>query len=57
LLARYLHPTLTTIRQPLEEMGRAAARAALALLANEGPEVRNRFDPQLVSRQSVARPR
>ncbi|MBX3139769.1 MAG: LacI family DNA-binding transcriptional regulator [Trueperaceae bacterium] len=57
LLARYLHPTLTTIRQPLEEMGRAAARAALALLANEGTEVRNRFDPQLVSRQSVARPR
>lgn len=55
LLARYLHPTLTTIRQPLEEMGRAAARAALALVANERTEVRNRFEPQLVSRQSVSR--
>jgi LacI family transcriptional regulator len=55
LLARYLYPSLSTIRQPLEEMGRAATRAALALLAGEETEVRNRFEPQLVSRQSVKR--
>lgn len=55
-LGRYLFPTLTTIRQPLEEMGRAAARTALAQLGGQG-EVRNRFDPELVSRQSVAPPR
>jgi LacI family transcriptional regulator len=53
LLARYLYPSLTTIRQPLEEMGRAATRAALALLAGEETEVSNRFEPQLVSRESV----
>ncbi len=55
-LSRYLFPTLTTIRQPLEEMGRAAARTALALLGSQG-EVRNRFDPELISRHSVAPPR
>jgi LacI family transcriptional regulator len=56
LLARYLYPSLTTIRQPLEEMGRAATRAALALLAGEETEVSNRFEPQLVSRESVRKP-
>lgn len=54
LLARYLYPALTTVRQPLVEMGRAAARLALlALGANETKEVRKRFKPQLVERESV----
>jgi LacI family transcriptional regulator len=56
LLARYLYPSLTTIRQPLEEMGRAATRAALALLTRTETEVNNRFEPQLVSRESVRKP-
>lgn len=55
LLAQYLSPTLTTVRQPLYEMGRAAASIALTLLhgKDEG-EVRTRFEPELVVRQSVA---
>lgn len=53
LLARYLYPALTTIRQPLVEMGRAAAEIALAALANEEAEVRRKFEPSLVIRQSV----
>lgn len=53
LLARYLHPALTTIRQPLEEMGRAATRIALGLLTGSETEVSGRFDPQLVGRMSV----
>lgn len=53
LFARYLTPTLTTIRQPLVEMGRAAARIALALLDGKETEVRRRFDPTLIVRESV----
>ncbi len=30
--AAYVHPSLTTVRQPLEEMGRAAARNLLTLI-------------------------
>ena len=53
LFARYLTPTLTTIRQPLEEMGRAAARIALALLDATDEEVMHKFEPTLVVRESV----
>jgi LacI family transcriptional regulator len=55
-LARYLTPGLTTIRQPLVDMGRSAAHLLLARLGlEEGEEVVRRFDPELVERQSVAR--
>ena len=54
-LARYLTPTLTTIRQPLVDMGRAAAHLLLERLGHVGREVVRRFDPELVERQSVAR--
>ncbi|TVR92264.1 MAG: LacI family transcriptional regulator [Trueperaceae bacterium] len=53
-LARYLTPTLTTVRQPLVEMGRAAADLLLERLDGERREVVHRFDPELVERQSVA---
>ncbi|MFW5899202.1 MAG: LacI family DNA-binding transcriptional regulator [Jiangellaceae bacterium] len=58
LFARYLTPTLTTVRQPLAEMGRAAARIALdALDALDGKEteVPHKFEPALVVRESVRR--
>ncbi len=54
-LAQYLTPTLSTVRQPLVDMGRAAAHLLLARLGHEGREVVHRFDPELVERQSVAR--
>lgn len=53
LFARYLTPTLTTVRQPLEEMGRAATRIALDLLEGTEEEVVHRFEPSLVVRESV----
>jgi LacI family transcriptional regulator len=57
LFARYLFPALTTIRQPLAEMGRAAARLALgALGADDREGVKTKFEPVLVARESVARP-
>lgn len=56
LIARYLSPGLTTIHQPLMEMGRAAARIALDILeGREREEVRRKFEPQLVERDSVKR--
>ena len=55
LLARYLYPPLTTIRQPITEMGRAAAQLALQLLdETAAEEVTRKFEPTLVRRQSVA---
>jgi LacI family transcriptional regulator len=56
LFARYLSPSLTTVRQPLEEMGRAAAGIALALLEGEEREVQRRFEPTLIERESVGSP-
>ena len=58
LLARYVYPSLTTIRQPLEAMVRAAAELALARLeptplAKPYKEVMRRFEPELIVRQSV----
>ena len=55
-LARYLYPALTTIQQPLHDMGRAAAHIALAALEQKETEVKRRFEPELIIRQSVKRP-
>lgn len=55
LLAHYLVPPLTTVRQPLVEMGQAAAWIALTVLGViERREVTRRFEPLLIARDSVA---
>jgi LacI family transcriptional regulator len=57
-LARYVYPPLTTIRQPLVEMGQAAAWLTLSALgACASREVIRKFEPVLVERESVAAPR
>jgi len=59
MFARYLYPALTTVRQPFHEMGQAAARVALSALGSaplsDQKEVRRRFEPELIVRQSVKR--
>jgi LacI family transcriptional regulator len=55
VLAQYVTPALTTVRQPLRDMGHAAADVALALLNDETKEVRTRFEPEVVERESVAK--
>lgn len=58
LIARFLYPALTTVQQPLNEMGQAAAELAIAELFNEKQyekkEVRRNFEPKLIQRQSVS---
>jgi LacI family transcriptional regulator len=54
-IAQQTEPKLTTIRQPLEEMGRAAVNSLLQLM--EGQTVHSqRFGPCLVQRGSTACP-
>lgn len=59
LIARYLHPKLTTIRYPVSAMATQAAELALALAHQdeepdgELPEITNMFSPTLVRRHSV----
>lgn len=57
MIAKWLQPELTTIRQPLEEMAREAIRMALQLV--QGARIaqpRQRLATRLVIRSSTARP-
>ncbi|MCR9685792.1 substrate-binding domain-containing protein [Vibrio antiquarius] len=56
LIARFVHPSLTTIRYPIEMMAERAARLALALSRDEKVEDETIiFSPTLVRRNSVER--
>jgi LacI family transcriptional regulator len=56
--ATHIHLPLTTVRQPLEEMGRTAAALLLHYIAQPTPEVeRIELPTQLVIRQSCQPPR
>ena len=52
--ASYVVPSLTTIRQPLHQMGATAASLLLKRLANETTPVTVKLDPELVVRESTA---
>ena len=52
---RYMHPALSTVHYPIEVMGRMAARCVLRdVYGVEGLKIQNRFEPELVSRASIA---
>jgi len=53
--SQYQVPSLTTIRQPLQEMGSTAARMLLKKLADEITPELIRVDPELIVRESTAR--
>ena len=51
----YTTPPLTTVRQPLLEIGRRAARALLDLLAGRMPTVDGALDVELIVRETTRR--
>jgi DNA-binding LacI/PurR family transcriptional regulator len=52
-VARYVQPSLTTVRQPIEEMGRQATRLLLAKVAGETGGLHLILDVELVVRASA----
>jgi LacI family transcriptional regulator len=56
--AAFLYPPLTTVRQPLLEMGRGAARLLLDMIANPGQPVQSvLYETSLIVRDSCQPPR
>lgn len=55
-MSSYVAPRLTTVRQPVYEMGQAAARMAIEMLEQNGPGEPNHLilDHELVVRESTA---
>jgi DNA-binding LacI/PurR family transcriptional regulator len=57
-LSEYVEPPLTTVRQPMHDMGRMAVETLLGLIAGETPPAQNRKVPgELVVRGSTAPPK
>lgn len=56
LFAHHLSPKLTTIRNPIDEMGKMAAQYILQKVYKQERNVQNLFEPQLVERQSTSKP-
>ncbi|MEJ6555050.1 LacI family DNA-binding transcriptional regulator [Microbacterium esteraromaticum] len=56
-LAAYASPALTTVRQPFEEMGRAAAQRLISHIEGSDPGDAADLHPELVIRASTAPPR
>lgn len=56
--ASYFGPALTTVRQPLREMGRVAVRQLMSMLSEPGqPTARVVLETELMIRESTAPPR
>ncbi|WP_432452517.1 MULTISPECIES: LacI family DNA-binding transcriptional regulator [unclassified Agarivorans] len=56
--ARFVHPKLTTVRYPIEDMGKRAAQLAIDILEKKGKEIEPniiglKFIPELIVRDSV----
>jgi LacI family transcriptional regulator len=56
--ASLIHPALTTVRQPLEQMGRSAAQMLLEIFKNpESKPSRIALPTELIIRDSTAKPK
>ncbi len=53
--AVHLSPALTTMRQPLVEVGKAAIRELLSQVKTSNPPARRTLDAELITRESTAR--
>jgi DNA-binding LacI/PurR family transcriptional regulator len=56
-VARYCSPPLTTVRQPMREMGRLALENLLKILDGSGPQPNIKVPGELVLRHSTAPPK
>ncbi|USH04975.1 substrate-binding domain-containing protein [Grimontia kaedaensis] len=57
LIARYLHPKLTSVRYPIEEMAALAAEQAIAVSSQQPMrDEKGNYTPTLIKRNSVAKP-
>src|SRR5260370_39769813 len=52
----YMHPPLTTVRQPKQQMGRLATEILLNLLAGSKTETSRKLQTELIVRESTAPP-
>lgn len=55
--ASYLHPLLTTIRQPKQQMGRLAMETVLRLFSGENSKTSIKVNGELIVRESTAPPK
>ena len=55
-MAARIAPALTTVRLPIREMGQEAARGLLRLVSETGNKRNESFQPEIIIRQSTARP-
>jgi DNA-binding LacI/PurR family transcriptional regulator len=56
-LSLYARPSITTVRQPLSQMGRTAARLLLKRMQGDSlPQQEYSVEPELIVRESTARP-
>ncbi|HEV2446482.1 MAG TPA: LacI family DNA-binding transcriptional regulator [Candidatus Sulfopaludibacter sp.] len=56
-ISQYLEPPLTTVRQPMRQMGRMAMETLLHIFAGDDCARNLRVEGQLIVRQSTARPK
>ena len=57
-IASFSIPPLTTVRQPLQEMGRIAAQTLLDLIEERGPQIEEiAVKPKWIARRSTGPPR
>ncbi|WP_448214155.1 LacI family DNA-binding transcriptional regulator [Colwellia sp. MEBiC06753] len=55
IFANYLYPTLTTVNNPIDDMGHMAAKLVLKQIYNKkNIEINQVFEPTVISRHSVA---
>ena len=55
-IAYYYHPSLTTVRQPIYQIGRSAAKMVYSLIQNQENIQAQVLEPELVIRESTAPP-
>lgn len=53
LFAHHVHPKLTTVNNPIDDMGAMAAKSILNRVYKQNVDINNVFDPELVVRNST----